>query len=274
MSTPTATAPGTTAPVDPALVATADDVTDEDDGAAHDIGARPATAARVQARGRWRRRTLVTAVAGVLLLAGCSADPPVVDLPGGPDLVARSATAMRAVTSASFAIAVTGQLPELTITKADGVLTAEGDAQGTATALQFGQLLEVEFVVTAGDLYLKGPTGGYTKLAGAFADAVYDPTAILDPDRGVVKVVESMSDPTVAGRSDGGYQLTGGVPQAVAVGLAPGITSDVAATVTVDAATSRVTDLRFDLDGADGQAASVGLTFADFDQAVSITPPS
>ena len=188
-------------------------------------------------------------------------------------MVTRSAAAMRAVTSAGFTIAVTGELPELTITKAAGVLTAGGDAQGTATALQFGQLLEVEFVVTGGDLYLKGPTGGYSKLAGVFADAVYDPTTILDPDTGVVKVLESMTDPVVA-EVDGAYRLTGGVPQAVAVGLAPGITTDVAATVTVDQASSRVSDLEFALAGADGKPASVGLTFADFDQAVTITPPS
>jgi lipoprotein LprG len=222
----------------------------------------------------------------VLALAGCSGDDPPVPTPTsassssstpppvvtGPQLRDRTAAAMAAVQTVHFTVTVEGDLPDLVISGAEGDLTAAGDASGTATIEQFGQLVEAAFVVVGDDLWIQGPTGGYVKLSGAFAGQVYDPTAILDPERGVAAAVEAMTGPRPAGPADAPTSLSGTVPQAQAASLAPGISSDVAATAQLDER-DRVTDLRFELTGADGKPAAVTLTFADFDAPVTITPP-
>ena len=84
---------------------------------------------------------------------------------------------------------LTGSCRSITVQKAEGDLTAAGDAQGTATIVQFGQLIEAEFVLVDGQLYLKGPTGGFSQVPAALAGSVYDPSAILNPDKGVAKVL-------------------------------------------------------------------------------------
>ena len=122
---------------------------------------------------------------------------------------------------------VDGQLPSVTVQSAKGVLNADGDAQGTATIVQFGQLVEVEFVLAGGELYIKGVTGGFTQVPAALAGSVYDPSAILDPDRGVAKVLSSVQSPTIAGTEGDSWLVSGSVPADVAAGLVPGITADV-----------------------------------------------
>ena len=97
----------------------------------------------------------------------------------------------------------------MTVQSAKGDLTAAGDAQGTATIIQFGQLIEVEFVLAGGELYIKGVTGGFTQVPAALAGSVYDPSAILDPDQGVAKVLSSVQSPTIAG-TDGDSWLVSG----------------------------------------------------------------
>ena len=84
--------------------------------------------------------------------------------PTASEILAASATAMAEVTSAAFSLTVDGQLPSVTVQSAKGVLNADGDAQGTAAIVQFGQLIEVEFLLAGGQLYIKGVTGGFTQV--------------------------------------------------------------------------------------------------------------
>lgn len=223
-------------------------------------------------------RPVRIAVITVLLaaLAGCSSttsSTPTASPPTAPELLADSAAAMATVTSAEFDVVVDGDLPAVTAKSAQGVLTAEGDAQGTATIEQFGQLIEGEFILVNGDLYLKGVTGGFTPVPAAVAGAVYDPSAILDPDRGVPKVLTSMTDPVITGSSDGGWTVTGTVPATVVGGLVPGITTDVAALLTIAMADSKLTGATFTLTGADGNPATVTVGLSNFDEPVTINPP-
>ena len=188
--------------------------------------------------------------------------------------MASAATAMRGVTSAHFSLGISGSLPELIVQSAEGDLTSTGDAQGKGTIVQFGQLLEVEFVFVGGDLYLKGPTGGFNKLPAALAGSVYDPTALLNPDKGVVKVLTSATGLGPVTSDGGQYTVTGKVPQDVAASLAPGIAEDVDATFTIDAATSTVSAVSFALTGSDGKPAGIQLLFSDLNAPVTVTAPS
>ena len=231
------------------------------------------------------RRRMTHLVAGLVVvlavLAGCSsgdsdtpsstdAGPP----PTAAELIGSAAAAMRTVQSARFDLSVTGTLPDLIVQTGSGDLTRDGSAQGTASIRQFGQLVEVEFVVVDKVLYLKAGTGGFTEVPAALAGQVYDPTAILDPDRGVAQVLTSTTGLSAVTGADDSWTVGGTVPEKVAAALTPGISSDVAGTFVVDKASSRVTSVAFSTSGSDGQPATVTLQLGDFDRSLSITAPA
>ncbi len=231
-------------------------------------------------RGFSRLGPLVVVLA--LIVAGCSSstNPPTTTTaatttpPEAAVLVARSAAAMTAVTSAHFTITVKGTLPDLTVQSADGDLTTAGDAQGTAKINQLGQLVEVQFVVVAKDLYLKGATGGFTKLPAALANSIYDPTAILNPAKGVAKVLTSATGLSAVTDSGADYVVSGTVPKATAAGLTPGISTDVTGTFTIDKATSQLASVEFAATGSDGKPAAVTLALTDFNKPLTVTAPA
>ncbi|MBB5956060.1 lipoprotein LprG [Saccharothrix tamanrassetensis] len=211
-----------------------------------------------------RRRVLVGAFA--LLLAGCTSSTG--DLPAGSDLVGRSAAAMRSVTSTHFTIKVDGELPNVSVKDAEGDLNAEGESAGRAKVEQFGQLLEVEYVLVGKDLYFKGPTGGFTRLPAALAGQLYDPTAILNPDKGVAKVLGSARDARTTS-SDGGVNVVEAtVPKDVVAGLVPGIDADVKSTFSLK--DDKLTNAVFELPG--GAKVTIGLS--DFNKSFTVAPPT
>lgn len=226
-----------------------------------------------------RRGALLT-VALALALISCSsttdATPSTTGTPAptAAELITRSATAMKAVQTAHFSLKVTGTLPDLLVQTGEGDLTSTGSAQGTATVQQFGQLVEVEFVVVAKELYLKAGTGGFSRVPAALAGQVYDPTAILDPDRGVANVLASTTGLSAVTSGDGTWTVGGTVPKAVAASLTPGISTDVAGTFVVDAQSSRTSSISFATTGSDGQPATVELSLSDFDKELAITAPT
>jgi len=213
----------------------------------------------------------------IVLLSACtstsSTATPTAAVPTATELLAKSSAAMAAVTSAKFTVAIDGQLPSVIVQSAQGDLTAAGDAQGNAKTMQFGQLVEVEFVLVGGDLYIKGPTGGFGKVPAALAGGIYDPSAILDPERGVAKVLTSVTSPTITSTDGGSWQVSGTVPAAVAAELVPGIANDVAALLTISMATSELTAAQFTLDGSNGKPATAKVELSDFNETVSISPP-
>ena len=223
-----------------------------------------------------------SALAGALALAlvvlsACTSNSttatPTVATLTATEVLAKSSAVMAAVTSAKFSLAIDGELPTVIVQSAQGDLTAAGDAQGTAKIVQLGQLIEVEFVLVGGDLYIKGPTGGFGKVPAALAGGIYDPSAILDPERGVAKVLTSVTNPTITSTDGGSWQVSGTVPAAVAAELVPGIANDVAALLTISMATSELTAAQFTLDGSDGKPATAKVELSDLNETVSISPP-
>jgi lipoprotein LprG len=225
-----------------------------------------------------RRSAVACAAAMTLVLAGCSSSSNAVatsaKVPSATELLTSSAAAMSAVTSAHFTLTVSGQLPELQVQGAEGDLTSAGNAKGSAKITQFGQLIQVEFVIVGKDLYIKGATGGFTKIPAALAGQIYDPTAILNADKGVAKVLRSVTKPAAPTAAGSEYTLKGTVPKAAASPLVPGIASDVASTFTFDQGSSRLTEVLLSLTGSDGKPASVDLALGDFNKAVTVSPPA
>src|SRR5262245_13397338 len=135
-------------------------------------------------------------VTGQLLLAAvavtaCSGGG---SLPDGRKVLKDASAAMRGVQSIGFAIRSEGN-PPISIKSADGKLLRSGDAQGTLQLNQSGQSVEMAFTLVGDTVYFKGATGGYQKLPKATVLAVYDPSAILDPQRGIVKLLDTAAEP-------------------------------------------------------------------------------
>lgn len=220
-------------------------------------------------------------VAAVLTLAGCTGGGPSADLPPAASLLSKSADAMRAAKTAAIAIVVDPAITVIPLRNATGRLTADGQADGTAVIALFGgPPLEYAFVATGGLLYLKGPTGGYTKLPLAATSGIFDPTAILDPSGGAVALLAAVEAPTTQAREtvDGvdSYRVAVTVKQEQLQVLVPGVTGSVPGLIWLDAATSRLVKVELQLpDGPSGtKGGPVTVRFSEYDAPVTITAPS
>src|SRR4051812_40282290 len=129
-----------------------------------------------------RLRPVVALLAALVVLTSCTKshdkkDQAAGGLPDGSQLVRDSAAAMKEIKTAKFLITADGAISGLSLRRAEGTLTKEGDAQGTAQIEQAGQNVDLTFVIVGDKIYLKGPTGGYQALPLALAATVYDPSA-------------------------------------------------------------------------------------------------
>lgn len=194
-------------------------------------------------------------------------------LPEGATLLADSATAMRAVTTTHFAVDVQGNAPGVQLRSADGQLTREGSAQGTAKVDEGRQILELQFVIIGQTLYLRPPTGPVQKLPLSFAGEVYDPSVILNPDRGIAAALASGTGATTEAREqvDGvdSYRLRVQFPAQPLGTLVPGLAPDKPSEIWVSAQGSRLVQAQFPT--AYGTAT---VKFSEFDAPVDITPPA
>ncbi|SEL30446.1 LppX_LprAFG lipoprotein [Nonomuraea pusilla] len=214
------------------------------------------------------RKLLVVALLALApVLSACSsggADA----LPAGPDLMKKAAEAMKAVKSAAFSISTEGK-PNVPLKKADGRLTAAGDADGTLTLDVLGTLQEVSFALVGDTVHFKGPTGGYQKMTRQQLAQFYDPSVILEPTKGVAGLLTAAADPRVEGEEGGAYKVATSFPGQVVGQIVPGVTQGVNGTVWIDRSTSRLTKASLPLQGG-----TVTVEFSDYDAAVTITPPA
>jgi lipoprotein LprG len=187
-----------------------------------------------------RRILLVTlAFTAAVATAACSSsdDPPSDSgsLPDAAGLLKDAAAATAEITSAHFTLTVNGKVPGLDVKTAEGDLTREGDsagaAKGNVSMELLGDLFEGEFVLVDDSLYIKGPTGGWQKLPASMVRSLYDPAAILDPERGVANVLGKVQNAKTEGSEDidgvSTYRVRGRVAKDVVTALVPGVTSDV-----------------------------------------------
>lgn len=156
-------------------------------------------------------------------------------LPNGADLMSDAAKATSDITTAHFTLRVNGEVPGLSVKSAEGDLTREGGpagaAKGTVSMDLMGSLFEGEFVLVDEKLYVKGPTGDFETLPAGLVRNLYDPSAILDPERGIAKVLASVQDPKTEAEEEvegtQTYKVTGRAAKDVVSQLVPGINSDV-----------------------------------------------
>lgn len=230
--------------------------------------------------GRVRRTVLVLlGVVGAALTAcsggGAGGGTP---LPDATTLLRNAAAEMRTVQTAHFTITTEGTVAGISLRGAEGTLTRAGDVQGTAQLDQ----AEIEFIIVGDTAYIKGPTGRYQRLPVSLTRAVYDPSAILDPERGVPKLLTAGRDARTEAREDVGgqpaYRVRATFDQQALGPLLPGVTGQVTGTLWIGADRPRVLRARFEVPAATGGTTGapgvVTVTLSDYDRPTTIRPPS
>jgi Protein of unknown function (DUF1396). len=197
-------------------------------------------------------------------------------LPAAPEVLAKAAEAMKKVSALGFTIETEGR-PPVQVRRADGNLTREGDAKGTVQIDVLGSLQELEFVLVGDTVHFKGPTGGYQRMSRADLARLYDPSAILDPARGVPALLSNAADARTeaeerVGSADA-YRVAVTLSQQSLAALVPGVRQDVKGQVWIEKSGGRL--LKASLPMGEGDASgTVIVTLTDYDVPVTVTPPA
>ncbi|MBP2702226.1 LppX_LprAFG lipoprotein [Microbispora sp. RL4-1S] len=204
--------------------------------------------------------------AALLLVTACGSTGG--DLPAGPDLLRKSAEAMRTVKTVAFTLDAKDR-PAVPVRHAEGSLTRQGDAKGRLQVELMG-LQEFEFVVVGDTVRFKGPTGGFQTMSRAQLTALYDPSAVLTGVPGLLSAAQDARTEAVEQVGGGdAYRVAVTLPQRSLATLVPGVGQSVRGTVWIDRATARVARIDLPLTGG-----SVLANLRDYDAPVTITPPA
>jgi lipoprotein LprG len=230
----------------------------------------------------FRIRPVLALLTALVAVTSCTSstekkDESTGSLPDAGTLLTDSATAMRDIKTAKFLITADGAISGLSLRRADGTLTREGSAEGTAQIEQSGTSVDLTFVIVGDKIYIKGPTGGYQALPLAVASTVYDPSAILNPDKGVAKVLSTATEAkTEAGESVDGTDAWRVAVTANGADLStiiPGVTGDTPGKVWLGKQDKRLHKAVFTLPAEGGATGTVTVTFREFDAPADIKAP-
>ena len=183
-----------------------------------------------------------------------------------------AAQAMSALKSVGFTLESDGKTPVI-VKGGDMKLLRSGDAEGTLTVEQQGQNVEMKVVALGDSIYLDAGTGGWRKLPKALAAAMYDPSAVLDPQRGIPMLLSSAASPEpqavekVGGKD--AYRVGAKLPKGQIAGLIPGIDADLDGQVWVGKADHRLLKVR----GQFPKGGAVVISFTEFDAPYKISAP-
>ncbi|MEV4257289.1 LppX_LprAFG lipoprotein [Spirillospora sp. NPDC049652] len=188
-------------------------------------------------------------------------------------VVRQSSDAMGKVTSVAVTLRTQGD-SGLLVHGGDLKLLRNGDGEGTVQVSQSGATGEMQLVAVGDSVYIKGVTGkSWRKVPKMLAGTVYDTSAVLDPERGVAKMLASIKDPKAQAEEKVNgkdcYRVGGTLPQASIGKIVPGIEADVAGQLWIDKASHRLVRVKGDL--AKGAAATID--FTEYDRPYKISAP-
>jgi len=135
----------------------------------------------------------LAASAAVLALAACTG----VESPPADSILSDAAETMAQVANVHFSLVVDGggEVPGLDVSSASGTVTSTGSAEGDAVVTLPDTDPTVEYVIIGDDAYIKDPTGAFQQVEIGGDELPYDPTVILDPDRGIAALLATYSWP-------------------------------------------------------------------------------
>ncbi|RKS74779.1 lipoprotein LprG [Actinomadura pelletieri DSM 43383] len=220
---------------------------------------------------------LVLLLPGLLFAAACDGGGS--DEPGKKaDFVAArtlrdAAQAMGNVKSVAFTMKSDGRTPVI-VKGGDMKLLRAGDAEGTLTVEQQGQNVEMKVVALGDSIYINAATGGWRKLPKALAATMYDPSAVLDPRRGIAGLLTSAAEPRAEAveKVDGKEtnRVAARLPREQAAALIPGIDTDLEGQVWVSRTDHRLVKVRGRFPKERG---TVTISFTEFDAPYKFSAP-
>jgi len=228
---------------------------------------------------RRRNSAAVLAVLALItaLIAGCSSSNNTSNapLPDAATLLKQSSDTTKNLKSVHLVLQVTGSIPNLPVHSLTGDLTNTPAvaAKGNANITAFGQTIDADFVVANGNLYAALTPNKWTNF-GPAAD-IYDPSVILDPDKGLANMLANFTNPKSDGRETiNGIQtvrVKGTVNGPVIGAIVPEVTNQVPATAWIRE------DGGHDLVKASVQISpgnTIDMTLADWNKPVAVSPPA
>lgn len=219
-------------------------------------------------------RTSVTAAVSaaaavaVLVAAGCSrGGDDGGDLPDAAGLMSAAADEMAGVETVAMLLESDTDLGGLPVRQVDGVITAAGDAEGTALVEQLGTEVELQFVVVDETFHYQ-LIGGWQELPLSEAAEFYDPSAVLDPDRGIANLLRSATNPRVERRDGEQYEVSADFPADGLGTVLPGAADQTRGTVWIGVDRPLLHRGQFPI----GEG-TVTVTLSKFDEPVTIVAP-
>ncbi len=178
-----------------------------------------------------RLTSVVAALLAVLgLLAACSKSeeekPNDAPLPDATTIITASSAAARGLHDVYLDLSVDGTVPKLPVKSVSAYLTNQPkvSGQGDAEVTFQGTQVKAKFVVVDSHLWAQLAPGQPYSDMGLAAD-IYDASAILDPDKGIAKLLSSVRDPEVEGREQIGgteaIRISGIIPGDALAGIVP-----------------------------------------------------
>jgi lipoprotein LprG len=228
---------------------------------------------------RARLARLLPIVLALVLTAGCGGGGGGADKnPPGGQVLQEAANVLRNTASLSFTLRTSGD-PKVNVKSVDAKLLKNGNSQGSVQVTELGMPIQLDFVVLGKDVYFKGLTGGWQKETLAQVAGIYDPSAVLDPDRGLVQLLLTAKNPVTRGKEKVAgqdcYRVHATLAQAALGRLVPGMTADAPADIWVSTADKRVLKAEVEVPSkSGGKPGTVTIAFADFGKPFSIVAPA
>jgi lipoprotein LprG len=227
---------------------------------------------------RARLACLLQIALALVLTAACGGGGDAPKLPAGGPLLQQSANVMRAVTSLSFTLR-TSDDPQVNVKSVDAKLLRSGDSQGSVQVTELGMPIQLDFVVLGKTVHFKGLTGGWQTEPLSKVAAIYDPSAVLDPDRGLVQLLATATGASTRGQEkvagQDSYKVHATLARAALARLVPGMSTDAPADIWVSTAEHHV--LKADVQVPSKSARKTGtvtVAFADYGKPFTITAPA
>lgn len=226
---------------------------------------------------RARIASLLPIVLALVLSTGCGGGGSAKNPPGA-QILRQAANVMRGVASLAFTLRTSGN-PNVNVKSVDAKLLKNGNSQGSVQVTELGVPIQLDFVVLGQTVHFKGLTGGWQTEPLTKVSSIYDPSAVLDPDRGLVQLLLTAKDAQTKGREktagEDSYKVHATLSRDALTRLVPGMNADAPADIWVATAGEHVLKAEVEVPSkSGGKPGKVIITFSDYGKPFPISAPA
>lgn len=226
---------------------------------------------------RTRIASLLPIALALVLSTGCGGGGSAKNPPGS-QILQQAANVMRGVSSLAFTLRTSGN-PNVNVKSVDAKLLKNGNSQGSVQVTELDMPIQLDFVVLGKTVHFKGLTGGWQAEPLGKVSSIYDPSAVLDPNRGLVQLLLTARNPQTKGKDktagQDAYKVHATLSRAALVRLVPGLNADAPADIWVATADKHVLRSEVEVPAkSGGKPGKVIITFSDYDKPFPISVPA